>query len=104
MLEEPKPHETNPIPAEFLGVELDAGKADGPATDKEVVYKNTMAAGFSENYIIVHGTPHTDYMEGTAPLPLDDDNNKGIKDVCMPENEPAEITDVDSYNATNGEQ
>ena len=103
LLEHPKPHETDSIPAEFPGVDFDADEAYGTATDQEVENENTMDARASENSGIVHGTPHTDGMEGTAPPLLADDENDDIKEVDMPENEPAEIIDVDADDATDGD-
>ena len=70
LLDQSKPHETNPIPAKFPGVEFNTGEADGTATDQDVANKNTMAAGTSANSGIVYGTPHIYVMEGTAPPPL----------------------------------
>ena len=34
LLEQPRPHETDPIPTEFKGVEFDADEADGTSTDQ----------------------------------------------------------------------
>ena len=62
-----------------------------------------MDARASENSGIVHGTPHTDGMEGTDPSLLADNNND-IKVVDMPGNEPVEIINVDTYDATYGQQ
>ena len=66
LLEQPIPHETDPIPAEFKGVEFDSDEADETATYQEVANDNTMETGASANAGIVHGTPHTDGMEGTT--------------------------------------
>ena len=62
-----------------------------------------MAAGSSANASIVHDTPHTDGMEGSAPPQLAD-NDDDIKDVDMPENESVEIINVNDDYATNGEK
>ena len=77
MLEHPKPHETESIPAEFLGVNFYSEKLYGTATYQDVENYNTMAAGAS--------TPHTDSMYGTAPPLLADDDNDDIKEVDIPE-------------------
>ena len=47
-----------------------------------------MVAGSSNNASIVYGIPHTDGMEGTVLLLLADNDDGGIKEVDMPENEP----------------
>ena len=89
LLEYPKPHETDSIPANSPGADVDTEKVDGTATYQKVENDNTMAAGASVNSGIVHGTPHTYGMEGTdLPLLADDDNEK-INEVGMLENEPA---------------
>ena len=85
LLEQEKPHETDPIPSELLGVEFDSEEADGTATYQEVENDNTMAAGASANAVIIYCTPNTDGIEGAAPPPLStvavtDD----IKEVYMP--------------------
>ena len=61
-----------------------------------------MISGDSANVDIFHVTYHTDGTEGSdsPPLAAYEDN---IKEVDMPENEPAEIIDVDAGNATDGE-
>ena len=100
-LDQPKPHETDSIPTDFPGVDFDANEADRTATDKYVSNYNTMAAGASANASIVHGTPHTDVMEGTA-LSLMSDNNDSIKDMYTPENDPAEIIDSDTDDKNDG--
>ena len=86
LLEQTKPHETDPIPAEFPGVKFYADKTDGTSTYKEVKNYNNMVAGSSANSVIVHHNPNTDGMEGTAlpPLAADADNDS-IKEVDMPE-------------------
>ena len=66
LLEHPKPHETDSIPSEFPGVYFDADEVDVTATDQDVANENTMAVRASTNACIVHGTPHTDGMEGTT--------------------------------------
>ena len=66
LLDQTKPHETDSIPAEFPGVDFDTDKADRIATYQEVANENTTASGASANAGIVHGTPHTDGMEGTT--------------------------------------
>ena len=65
---------------------------------------NTMDAGSSDNAGIVHGTPHTDDMEGTFPPLLADDKNNNIKEVNIPENKPAEIIYVDADDATDKQE
>ena len=66
---------------------------------------NTVATGASSNAGILHGTIHTDGMEGTAPPPLaDNSGDDNIKELDMPENEPAKIIDVGADNATYVEQ
>ena len=105
LLEQKKPHETDPIPSELLGVEFDAEEADGTATYQEVENDNTMDDGASANTGIVHGTPQTDSMEGTVPPPLAAvANNDNIKDVNTLEYETAEIFDVEADDETDGDQ
>ena len=65
---------------------------------------NTMSVGDSVNEVIVHATPHTDGTEGTTPPQLDDGNNNNIREVDMPENQPAEIIDVDADDTADGQQ
>ena len=101
MLEQTKLHETDSINAEFPGVYFDANEAYGTNTYQEVANNHTMAAGSSSNAGIVHGTPHTDGTEDTAPPLLADNDDDNIKEVDMPENELAEIIDVDADGATN---
>ena len=102
-LDQPKPDETDSIPAKFPGVDFDVDKADEIATYQEVSNDNTMAAGTRSDASIVHGTPQNDVTEGTVPPLLSyDDNN--IKNIDMPENKSMEIIDVDADNATDGEQ
>ena len=105
MLEQTKPHETKPTPAEFPGLEFYACKAYRTATYQEVENDNTMDAGASANTGIVHGTPQTDSMEGTVPPPLAAvANNDNIKDVNTLEYETAEIFDVEADDETDGDQ
>ena len=64
-----------------------------------------MAAGASNNAVIVYDTTHTDGIKGNALLPLAAAavaNN--MKEVDIQENEPAEIIDVDDDNQTDGDQ
>ena len=86
LLEQTKPHETDPIPADFPAVKFDADETDGPSTYKEVENYNNMVAGSIANVGIVYHNPSTDGMEGTAlpPLAADADNDS-IKEVYMPE-------------------
>ena len=103
ILVQPKPDETDSIPAELPGVVLDADEAYGTATFQEVANENTVASGVSANAGILHGNPHTGSMEVTAlPLLVDNDNN--IKELDMIENEPKWIFNVDADNATDGYQ
>ena len=105
MLEQPKIYETETIPAEFPGADIDTDEADGTAAYKDVENDNNMAAGAVDNGVIVHGTPHTDGMEGTALPPLDaDDNGNNIKEVDITENEPDQITDANAEDETDGYQ
>ena len=81
-------------------MDFDADSTDVTAIDREVETDNTVSARDSINVGIVRGTPHTDGMEGTAPPLLA--NNDDIKEVDMPENEPAEIIDVDADDTADG--
>ena len=85
--------------------EFYADEVEVTATDQEVENDNIMVTRSSYNAIIVHGTFHNDGIEGTASPQLaaaaDDDD---IKEVDMPENEPAEIIDVSDDDATYEEQ
>ena len=62
-----------------------------------------MISGYSASDGIVHGTPHTDSMEGTD-LPSMDADDDNTKEVDMSENGPEEIIDVDTDASTDGEQ
>ena len=105
LLEQTKPHETDTIPAEFTGVKFDADEVEVTATDQEVENDNIMVTRCSYNAIIVHGTFHNDGIEGTAsPQLAAAADNDDIKEVDMPENEPAEIINVDTDDATYGDQ
>ena len=104
LLEQTNPHEDDSIHAKFPGVGFDTDKADGTATDQEVKNYNTMASGASDNADIVHVTPHTDGMQGTAPPVLSDNDDENIKEVDIIENEPAETINVATDNTTGGEQ
>ena len=86
-------------------MEFDTDKLYGTTTDQEVENDNTMDAGDSSNAGILHGNTHTDGMEGTAPpLMAAATTYDKIKEVDMPENEPAEIINVDTDDATYGDQ
>ena len=87
LLEDPKPHETAPIPADFPGVEFDADLNEEVATPQKVAGDNSAAAAVSANAGILHGTPTADDDEAE-----DDD----IKEVDMPQNEPTELINVDA--------
>ena len=87
LLEEPKPHETTPIPAEFPGVEFDADLDEEVATPQEVAGNNAAEAAASANAVILHGNPTTEDDKS------EDDN---IKEVDMPQNDPTEIINVDA--------
>ena len=67
LLEEPKPHETDTIPAEFPGVEFDADLYEVVATPQEVAGDNSAAAATSSNAGILHGTPPFLYRYGRHP-------------------------------------
>ena len=105
LLEHSNPHEKDPIPAKFQGVEFDAYDADRKSTDQEVENENTMDAGASSNSCIVNGTHHTYGMEGTVLSPLSDSAaDDEFKEVDIPENDPEEIIDVNADDVTDGEQ
>ena len=61
-----------------------------------------MSAGASTNVGILHETPYTDVMGGTASHLLDHNDDDDIKEVDMSENEPVEIIDIDADNVTDG--
>ena len=63
-----------------------------------------MSAGASTNVGILHETPYTDVMGGTASHLLDHNDDDDIKEVDMSENEPVEIIDIDADNVTDGQQ
>ena len=93
LLEDPKPHETAPTPAEFPGVEFDADMDEKVATTQEVAGDNAAATAASSNAGILHGTP-------TADDDKSEDND--IEEVDMPQNEPTELINVDA--GINGEE
>ena len=56
ILEDPNPHDTAPIPAEFPGVEFDADLDEEVASPQEVAGDNAEASAASSNANILHGT------------------------------------------------
>ena len=87
LLEDPNPHETAPIPAEFIGLEFDADLYEEVAAPQKVSGDNAATAAASANANILHGTS-TD----------NDDKNKydDIEEVDITPNEPIELINVDA--------
>ena len=86
-MEDPKPHEIAPIPAEFPGVEFDADLYEEVAAHQEVEEDNAAVDAISANANILHGT-------STANDDENEDNN--IEEVYIPPNDPTELINVNA--------
>ena len=92
LLEDPKTHETDPIPAEFPGVEFGVDLDEAVATPQEVAGGHASAAATGTNAVILHGTPLPFIGTVGTPASATDDDDKDedddIEEVDIPQNDP----------------